>query len=119
MACYFERAMRFDPKDPVVRMVHASYLQGKGRHADALAGIQAAGKLDAKGPDYDSALGLAHLDAGDPDQALVYAYRAYRAGVTMQMLKIRLVRAGKWREPDPASPAKKPRPSPSKPQGSS
>lgn len=119
VACYFERAMRFDPKDPVVRMVRASFLHGKGRHADALAEMQAAGKLGARGPDYDYALGLAYLDAGDADQALVYAHRAYRAGVTMQMLKIRLVRAGKWREPEPTPPGKKPRPAPAKPQGPS
>ncbi|MFN0160222.1 MAG: ABC transporter permease [Burkholderiales bacterium] len=119
VACYFERALRFDPKDPVVRIVHASFLHSKDRHADALREMQAAGRLGAKGPDFDYAMGLSHLDAGDAEQALVYAHRAYRAGVTMQMLKIRLVRAGKWREPEPTPPAKNPRPSPTKPQGRS
>jgi hypothetical protein len=101
--CYFERAVRFRPKDNVARMFYASYLIKASRVADAT-GILDAVRQDAG----DSAfthynLGLLYTDVGLFDKALAQAHRSMDLGLMRPELQQRLVALGRWKDPPPTA----------------
>jgi hypothetical protein len=100
VACYYERALVFQPDDNVTRLLYARYLGMKGRTPDAATQLNAAARYAAP----DAALthyniGLVALELKEYDRALTHAHIAYRLGITQTSLKDALVKAGKWTEP--------------------
>lgn len=103
--CYFDRAVRFKPEDPQVRMVYGIYLQRKGNHKGAVQHLLVAEQFSGENANLLYNIGLLYLDLGDFEKALKYAHRAYATGFPLEGLRKRLKRAGKWTEqvPPPAT----------------
>lgn len=101
LGCWFERAVRFAPDDAAVHLMYGHWLATKGERASALGQLEQAeeGAKGSAGLSYN--LGLVYCDLQEFDKALVAAHRAYAMGYNLPGLRNRLVRAGKWREPEP------------------
>ena len=97
--CYFERAIRFAPDDPQVRVLYAHFLVGAKRLEDATRQLDAADRSKPTSPYIQYNLGLGYADVGNYDKSLAYAHRAYSAGIDLPGLRERLQRAGKWKNP--------------------
>ena len=97
--CYFDRAIRFRPKDPMVRMIYANFLSKNGKKDDAVKQLEVAHEAGLDNPNMEYNMGLAYFDVGDYEKSLFYAHRAYQGGFDLPGLKRKLVHAGKWREP--------------------
>ena len=108
VACYFDRALRFQPKDVIVKMLYAGYLAKKNRVAEATQQLDAAITLGEDEPFTQFNVGLVFLDMKNFDRALVQAHRALAMGFTRPELRDALIAAGKWVEP----PAKTEEPTP-------
>jgi len=96
--CYFERAIRFTPDDPQVRILYAHFLTQAKRTSEAKRQLILAEQAAPTRADLLYNLGLGFVDVGDFDKALAYAHRAYAAGIEIPGLRNRLKRAGQWRE---------------------
>ena len=99
--CWFERAERFRPDDAMVKVLHGHYLIKVGRARDALEKLDVVRASGARDGNVIYNLGLAYLDLNQYEKALENAHIAYAQGYPLPGLKNRLVRAGKWRDPDP------------------
>ena len=98
--CYFERAIRFVPSDPMPKVLYASYLKDRRRNAEARTQLDEAEKVrgDPSDSDLDYNIGLLYLDLGAYDLAQRAAKRAYALGAQLPALKNKLKAAGKWQE---------------------
>lgn len=96
--CYFDRAIRFVPDDPMPHLIYAIYLQEHGRPAEVKQQLKIAEELrkDPTSYDLDYNLGLLYLDVGDYERARIAAKRAYALGAPFPALKRKLKAAGKW-----------------------
>lgn len=97
--CYFERAIRFAPDDSTVRYLYASFLEARGRHAEADQQIALIQEVAAGKPGLAYNLGLLYVKRGQLDKALEYARVAYRGGYNLPGLRKFLVQKKHW---DPA-----------------
>lgn len=100
--CWFDRALRFRPDDPMVKMLFGVYLLQKGKSKEAVEQLEAARTDGRPNANLHYNLGLAYVKLGRFDQALESAHVAYGLGFPLPGLKTQLVRAGKWREPSGA-----------------
>lgn len=100
--CWFDRALRFRPDDPMVKMLFGVYLLQKGKSKEAVEQLEAARTGGRPNANLHYNLGLAYVKLGRFDQALESAHLAYGMGFPLPGLKNQLVRAGKWREPSGA-----------------
>lgn len=94
--CYFDRAIRFTPDDPMVRVLYGDYLAKRGRVDEARQHLAVA---EANGGDNAQIvynLGLAYLELKDYDKAIGFARKAKEMGIQFPGLQQRLQRAGKW-----------------------
>ena len=100
MECYYDRAMRMAPDDPMPHVIYAGYLKDRKRTAEAKQQLAEAEQLrgDPSSFDFDYNLGLMYLDVGEYDRAEVAARRAYALGAPFPALMKKLKAAGKWRE---------------------
>ncbi len=87
--CYFERAIRFQPNDPMVRLVYAIYLKNRNRLLEVRAQLDEASRLrgDQSNFDFDYNVGLLYFDVGDYDKSAVAATRAYALGAPLPALQ--------------------------------
>ncbi len=108
MACYYERAIRFQPDDHIVRLLYATYLIKKNRLEEARSQLEKAISLDVENAFTHFNVGLVYTDMKDYDRALAQAHIAMQLGLPRTELKDRLVAAGKWVEPPGPELAKKP-----------
>lgn len=97
--CWFDRAIRFRPDDPNVRMVYGVYLIKIGKSQDALVQLEIAATEDKDNANLNYNIGLAYFDLKKFDQSLDFAHKAYSLGFPLPGLKNKLVRVGKWRDP--------------------
>jgi tetratricopeptide (TPR) repeat protein len=99
--CYFERAIRFVPDDPMPYVIYANYLKDRGRIPEAREALHRAEERrgDPSTYDLDYNLGILYANLGEMDRAAVAGRRAYDLGAPLPGLKSKLVAAGKWREP--------------------
>lgn len=97
--CYFERATRFRPDDPIVRMIYATFLQKNTRERDAMSQLGVATTLAGDNAFTHYNIGLIYFDGKKYDEALAEAQRAYGLGVPMPELREQLKAVGKWTEP--------------------
>jgi len=98
--CYFDRAIRFVPDDPMPHLIYAIYLKDHNKRAEAVAQLDTATSLKGDGDNADFAYdaGLLYFDLGEKDKALKYAHRAYDLGAQLPGLKAKLQAAGAWRD---------------------
>jgi tetratricopeptide (TPR) repeat protein len=97
--CYFNRAIRFSPKDGTARMIYGSYLFKRGDREGALQRYQEALDIQPESAEAHYNMGLLQVELKRFDQALGHAHKAYALGYPLKGLENRLKRAGKWREP--------------------
>jgi tetratricopeptide (TPR) repeat protein len=103
VVCYLDRAVRFRPDDATVRMIYGTYLAKRKKSAEALEQLTAAEQSAGDDANLHYNLGLVYFDLGQFDNALKHAHAAYRMGFSLPGLKAKLVKAGKWREPEPVA----------------
>lgn len=96
--CYFERAVRFRPKDAKVRSLFGGYLLALGQADAALEQLEQAATLEPENPTAHYNLGLLYLKKKDYDKSRASAAKAYGMGFPLPGLKNKLVAAGQWRE---------------------
>jgi tetratricopeptide (TPR) repeat protein len=105
--CYYERAFRLAPNDPMPRLIYAIYLKDRKRMAEVKAQLDEAERLRGvpTNADLDYNLGILYTDIGAYDKAAVAAQRAYALGAPLPALMNRLKKVGKWQEPKSPPPA--------------
>lgn len=114
--CYFERALRFQEDDTVVRMLYARFLASQQRRREAGQQLARVTELAGDNPLTHYNAGLLYVELQDYDKALVQAHRAMRFGHDAAGLRERLQAAGHWRPPSggaagrAASPQPEPKP---------
>ncbi|WP_349743761.1 ABC transporter permease [Roseateles cavernae] len=106
--CWFERAIRFQADDGIVRMLYANYLGSKGRRDDAIKQLESATQLAKDNPFSHYNIGMIYADMQIFDRALAQAHRASELGMLRTELKDRLTAAGQWRDPAGAAAASAP-----------
>ncbi len=103
--CYFERALRFQPDDNVVRMIYVVFLTKKARPAEALQQLKRV--VDTAGDNvftrYNA--GLLYFDLKEYDKAAEQARAAQVGGFLRTDLIDKLKALGKWTEPETAASA--------------
>jgi tetratricopeptide (TPR) repeat protein len=97
--CYFNRALRFSPRDGTARMIYGSYLFKRGQRQAALQRYEEALALQPESAEAHYNMGLLQLELKRTAQALEHAHKAYSLGYPLQGLKNKLKRAGAWKEP--------------------
>jgi hypothetical protein len=96
--CFYDRALRYTPKDARVRSLYGSYLLALGQADAALEQLEQASALEPENPTAHYNLGLLYLRKKDYDKARASAWKAYGMGFPMDGLKKKLIAAGQWRE---------------------
>lgn len=96
--CYFERAIRFQPDDPMPYGIAGAYFAQSGQRDTALTYLEKAGELSDGNANLHYNLGLAYLELGLTERAVEQAKRAYAAGFPLEGLKNRLRALGAWQE---------------------
>jgi tetratricopeptide (TPR) repeat protein len=102
--CYFDRAVRFSPRDTVVRSLYAVYLAQNGRPRDAIAELDVASSFAADNAVSHYNVGLVYFELAQYDKALHEAHAALRLGDQRQQLAEKLRSVGKWHQPSEAEP---------------
>jgi tetratricopeptide (TPR) repeat protein len=96
--CYFDRALRFRPKDVVSRMLYCEYLEKRKRRAEALLQLGQA-NVDAADDGFAHYnIGLHYLELGQFDKAVEQAQLAQELGFTERELINRLRATGHWKD---------------------
>lgn len=96
--CFFDRAIRFRPRDGAVRAVYSNYLLKLGKTDEALEQLNVAINLQPENPAINYNLGLLYIQKKDYEQARTYAKKAYELGFPLPGLKNKLKEAGKWED---------------------
>lgn len=97
--CYFDRALRFEPDDTIVRMLYARYLSKLERPQEARQQLDRATTLAGENAFSHYNIGLIYFDFKDYDKALVQAHKAITLGFMQPALREQLQSVGKWTEP--------------------
>lgn len=101
--CFYERALRFQPSDYVVRLLYASFLIGRGRPADDVTRhLDYISQSQADNPFAVYNVGLIFFDMKNYEQARAHAHKALKLGLMRGELKAKLERVGQWTEPTDA-----------------
>lgn len=101
--CFFERALRFQPDDNIVRLLYSSFLVKGGRKPEAAAQLEAVKRQAGENAFTHYNIGMVYADAGMFEEALVQAHHAMALGLGRPELRQRLVAAGSWKDPPPAA----------------
>jgi tetratricopeptide (TPR) repeat protein len=96
--CYFDRAFRFQPSDPMPVMLYGVHLARTGRHGDAIEYLEKAARNPIDDPNFHYNLGLGFFEVKRYEQALVHAKQAYAAGFPLPGLRNRLHGVGAWKD---------------------
>lgn len=97
--CFFERALRFQEDDNIVRMIYAGFLGKQGRTPDAIKQLDfvLAGSETNALTHYN--VGLVYFDIKEYEKALAQAHKALSLGLKQTALQDQLAHIGKWSEP--------------------
>jgi len=98
--CWFERAIRFQTEDTIVRNLYAIFLHKNGRLDEARAQLEVSVKLAKDNAFTHYNTGLIYFDIKDYDKALAQAHTALQLGLRSTGLSDQLKALGKWREPE-------------------
>ncbi|WP_114694401.1 tetratricopeptide repeat protein [Motiliproteus coralliicola] len=91
-SCYFERAIYFQPKDAVVRMLYGLHLHRVGELESALKRYKEALLLDPDNPEFNYNIGLLYVDLKDKDSAVKHAKIATLNGYPLDGLNNKINR---------------------------
>ena len=105
ITCYFDRAIRFQPDDTVVRLIYAQYLGNTGRVPQAVQQLKIATGLAKDNPLAHYNIGLIYFELKKYDEALAQAHIAMAMGFTRHELADQLKQVGRWSDPIPAQAA--------------
>lgn len=96
LECWYVRAFKITPDDPVVRAMYGIYLANRGRSAEALSNLKIAdaGLLSDANMQYN--IGLTYFKLGKYEQAQINAMRAAKAGFQLDGLEHMLKKANRW-----------------------
>ncbi len=94
--CFFDRAVRFRPKDAMVRSLFGGHLLKTGKTDLALEQLIIASELEPNNPTFNYNLGLLYFDKRDYSRARKYAEKAYSQEFPLPGLRNKLQNAGKW-----------------------
>jgi len=94
--CYFERAIRFAPRDPIVRQLLGVYLQWNGKFQEALNAYKQATDLGLKSAELYHNIGLAYFELKQYAEAKENARKAYELGYPTAGLRNKLISVGQW-----------------------
>lgn len=95
--CYFDRAIRFKPKDAIVKMLYGIYLMKIKKYDDALAQFKIAENDLQNYAEFHYNIGLLYFEKQDWQKSADHAAKAYKLGYPLPGLKNKLIKAGKWR----------------------
>lgn len=95
MDCYFDRAIRFRPKQSGTWMIYGMHLHASKRLKDAREAYENAENLGETSAQFHYNFGLLLVDLGDLDRAEMHAKQAYANGYQFQGLKERLKQRGR------------------------
>jgi tetratricopeptide (TPR) repeat protein len=99
MECWYQRAIRFAPDDPSVRVLYGNDLLRAGRRADAIEQLEEATRVASDSANVQYNLGLAYFGLKDYRRSLEHAQKAYAQGFPLPGLREKLKKAGQWRAP--------------------
>lgn len=94
--CYFDRAIRWRPNDPTVRLIHGLYLHLTGNLQGALAEYKLAERIQPNSADLQYNLGLLYFDTKQYALAKEHAKKAYQLGYPLPGLRKKLTSVGQW-----------------------
>lgn len=97
--CYFDRAIRFQPNDVIVRMIFADYLVRHSRNAEARSQLAIVNEHVGESGFTHYNMGLIYFDMKDYEAALSQAHKAHKFGYLRPELKNRLEKVGRWTDP--------------------
>jgi len=95
---WFNKAMDFAPHDGVVPMLYAIRFHRLGKYSAALEQYKEALKIIPDNIELHYNLGLLYSDMQEYELALTHAHKAYAAGHQLPGLRLKLERAGKWKD---------------------
>jgi tetratricopeptide (TPR) repeat protein len=94
--CYFDRAIRWRPSDPNVRLIYGIYLQMMGKMNEALEQYKISEKMQPKSADLNYNMGLLYFDLKQYSLSKQYAQKAYQLGYPLPGLRKKLAGVGQW-----------------------
>lgn len=94
--CWFQRAVVFQTRDGMVRMLYGLHLSRLERHEEAVEHMNAGLRLNPDNPMIQYQLGLLYLEVGNHEEAARLGREADAAGYPVGDLKQRLEQAGYW-----------------------
>lgn len=94
--CYFDRAFRYRPNDPTLRMIFGIYYHKQNRLQEALAQYLKAESMDPAGSEIQYNLGLVYFDLKEYETSRQHALKAYELGYPLEGLRRKLATAGHW-----------------------
>jgi tetratricopeptide (TPR) repeat protein len=94
--CWFQRAIRYSPKDATTYMLYGMYLQKAGKLDMARDQYQAALTINPNSADANYNYGLLLVTLKEYEAAKKHAKKAYDAGFPLPGLRNQLTRAGQW-----------------------
>jgi len=103
--CFYERALRYKPDDPIPRMLYVNFLIKKNRLEEAHKHLQYVVDQEDASPLTQFNAGMLYFDMKDYDKALAQAHRVMAMGSERPELRARLESVGRWVDPAPAAPA--------------
>lgn len=92
--CYFDRAIRFQPDDIVVKLIYVQHLIKTNQRDEALRRLQNAAELAKDNPLSHYNIGLLYFEAQDLDKALLHALSSRELGNPRTDLLDRIQAAG-------------------------
>lgn len=96
LECWYVRAFKITPDDPVVRAMYGIYLANRGRSAEALSNLKIADAGLPNDANMQYNIGLTYFKLGKYEQAQINAMRAAKAGFQLEGLEHMLKKANRW-----------------------
>lgn len=94
--CYFDRAIRWRPNDPAVRLIYGIHLHLTGKLQQALEQYKLSEKIQPNVADLQYNLGLLYFDLKQYALAKQHARKAYQLGYPLPGLRKKLASVGQW-----------------------
>ena len=94
--CYFDRALRLTPQNPIVHMIYGIHLHAINDLKKALKHYKIAERLNPESAELAYNMGLLYVDLKQYENAKKYAKQAYARDYPLAGLKNMLAEVGQW-----------------------
>lgn len=98
--CYFDRALRFTPDNPVVHMLFGIHLHRTGKLEQAEKEYKISESLQPDSIELQYNMGLLYFGLEKYELSAKYAKNAYNGGYPLPGLRDKLINVGKWEQPE-------------------